>query len=65
MKNRKEIAEVLRDAREAQGLSCYAVAKKSGLSISQVTMLELGDKNYTIDILIKCITGLGMEIDLL
>lgn len=54
---RKVLGERLRAFRESRGISKYGVAKKGDIVINQVTDIEEGGKNYTIDVFLGYITG--------
>ena len=62
-KNKKIIGENLKAIREKKGLTIYKVAKQGNIRIEQVTSIEIGEKNYTIDALIGYILGANISID--
>jgi transcriptional regulator with XRE-family HTH domain len=59
---RKKFGEALKKLREERGLTMYAVAKKGGFNRTQVTFVETGDRNYTIDCLMKYCDGCGLSL---
>lgn len=62
--NRGEIGKAGKKHREAKGVSKYSVAKQTGLSFGQVTDIEQGRKNYTIDSLNLYLGCIGLQIDI-
>ena len=48
-KCRAELGKSIRKRREELGLTWYAVAKRSGLTNTQVKEMETGTRSYTID----------------
>lgn len=59
---RRCLGNRLKDYRLSKGLSGYRVAKNGGLIFNQVTDIEKGEKNYTIDILLRYMKGCGLKI---
>ena len=57
---RKAIGKHLKSARQKKELSSYAVAKMSGISITQLKSIESGNKAYTIDSLLKLQDALNL-----
>ena len=57
-----QVATLLRAEREKRGLSMNAVAERSGLSQSMVSLVEREERNPTLDTLLRMATAL--EIDL-
>lgn len=57
---RETIGEQLKMFRELRGITKYRVAKNGGIYISQVTEVEKGEMNYTIDVFIGYIIGCGL-----
>jgi transcriptional regulator with XRE-family HTH domain len=49
---------------DAKGWTLYAAEKASGLQGAQIKAIEAGDKDYTIDSLVKYCSALGITIDL-
>jgi len=56
------IAERVRDLRVAQGLSLEALAAKSGVSRSMISLVERGESSPTAVVLDKLATGLGVVL---
>jgi transcriptional regulator with XRE-family HTH domain len=60
------IAVRIKEIREEQGLSMRKLAERSGLSQSFISSIEAGQKQPTLDSLLKLSSGLGITlIDLL
>lgn len=49
---------------EVKEWTLYAAEQASGLQGSQIKAIESGDKDYTIDTLVKYCSSLGITIDL-
>jgi transcriptional regulator with XRE-family HTH domain len=58
----QRIAERVRELRAAQGLSLDAVASKSGVSRSMISLIERGESSPTAVVLEKLATGLGVML---
>ena len=58
----ERIAERVRDLRVAQGLSLEALAAKSGVSRSMISLVERGESSPTAVVLDKLATGLGVVL---
>ena len=58
----ERIAERVRDLRVAQGLSLEALATKSGVSRSMISLVERGESSPTAVVLDKLATGLGVVL---
>lgn len=56
------IAERVRELRTARGLSLDALARRSGVSRSMISLIERGESNATAVVLDKLATGLGLSI---
>lgn len=56
------VAALLRAEREKRGLSMNAVAERSGLSQSMVSLVEREERNPTLDTLLRM--AVALEIDL-
>lgn len=54
----------LRKAREAKGLSQYKLAELAGLPRQTIIRIESGQKNTTIDTLIRMASAIGKRIDM-
>ena len=59
---KKAIGDTLKQARKEQGLKQKNVASQTGLGISQVSHIEQGKSNYTIDSFIKICDLLKLKI---
>jgi transcriptional regulator with XRE-family HTH domain len=57
-----EVVRLLKEVREKQGLSMNAVAERSGLSQSMVSLVERDLRNPTLDVLLRIGDALGVEI---
>ena len=62
--NRKRIGQLIADARRKQGLTLRELAELSGVSYQNITKIENGKYNVSIDILNKLCATLGLKIDL-
>lgn len=58
----QRIAERVRDLRAAQGLSLEALAAKSGVSRSMISLIERGESSPTAVVLEKLASGLGVML---
>ncbi|PYM54709.1 MAG: DNA-binding protein, partial [Candidatus Rokuibacteriota bacterium] len=58
----QRIAERVRELRAAQGLSLDAVATKSGVSRSMISLIERGESSPTAVVLEKLAAGLGVML---
>jgi transcriptional regulator with XRE-family HTH domain len=58
----ERIAERVRDLRVSQGLSLEALAAKSGVSRSMISLVERGESSPTAVVLDKLATGLGVVL---
>ena len=58
----ERIAERVRDLRAAQGLSLDALAAKSGVSRSMISLIERGESSPTAVVLEKLAAGLGVML---
>src|SRR3954464_4126570 len=58
----QRIAERARDLRAAQGLSLDALAGKSGVSRSMISLIERGESSPTAVVLEKLAAGLGVTL---
>ena len=58
----QRIAERVREQRAAQGLSLDALAGKSGVSRSMISLIERGESSPTAVVLEKLATGLGVML---
>lgn len=62
--NRKRIGQLIADARRKQGLTLRELAERSGVSYQNITKIENGKYNVSIDILGKLCRALDLKIDL-
>src|SRR4249920_2635918 len=58
----ERIAERVRDLRAGQGLSLDALADKSGVSRSMISLIERGESSPTAVVLEKLAAGLGVML---
>ena len=58
----QRIAERVRELRAAQGLSLDALASKSGVSRSMISLIERGESSPTAVVLEKLAAGLGVTL---
>ena len=56
------VAALLREAREKQGLSMNAVAERAGLSQSMVSLVERELRNPTLDTLLRIAVALDVDL---
>jgi transcriptional regulator with XRE-family HTH domain len=57
-----EVVKLLRKERESRNLSCYAVAQRSGVSQSMLSLVERGLRNPTLELLLKIADGIGIDL---
>ena len=57
-----ETVRLLREAREAKGLSRYAVGKKSGISESMLSLMERGLRNPSMELMLRAADAVGAEL---
>lgn len=62
--NRKRIGTMMAEARRRQGLTVRELAERSGVSYQNITKIENGRYNVSIDILGKLCKALDLKIDL-
>lgn len=62
--NRIRVGAMIAEARKRQGLSVRALAERSGVSYQNITKIENGRYNVSIDILGKLCKALDLKIDL-
>ena len=58
-----KLGQIIRDKREALGLSQIEVAEKAGLDRNYIGMVERGERNPSYLSLIKIAKGLNMTVD--
>lgn len=61
-KSKPTIGQTLRRAREAAGLSWYALAQRSGLSMQHVPRIERGESSPSIATLEKLAEGMNCNL---
>jgi transcriptional regulator with XRE-family HTH domain len=59
---RVEIVRLLRTERERRKLSKYAVAQRSGVSQSMLSLVERGLRNPTLELLLRIADGIGADL---
>ena len=57
------LGQIIREKREALGLTQIEVAEKAGLDRNYIGMVERGERNPSYLSLIKIATGLNMTVD--
>lgn len=62
--NRMRVGALVAEARKKQGLTLRELAELSGVSYQNITKIENGKYNVSIDILNKLCATLGLKIDL-
>jgi transcriptional regulator with XRE-family HTH domain len=60
---RKEIIRLLRQERERRRLSKYAVAQRSGVSESMLSLVERGLRNPTMELMLRVVDGIGVDLE--
>ena len=60
--DRENFGEVLRQAREAQGLTKTELAERSGFTLRAVQYWEQGRKNITLENAVRLLDALGLEL---
>lgn len=58
-----KLGQIIRDKREALGLTQIEVAEKAGLDRNYIGMVERGERNPSYLSLIKIAKGLNMTVD--
>ena len=64
MQNRMRVGAEVADARKRQGLSVRELAERCGVSYQNITKIENGKYNVSIDILGKICSALDLRITL-
>jgi transcriptional regulator with XRE-family HTH domain len=59
---RGEIIRLLRQERERRKLTKYAVAQRSGISESMLSLVERGLRNPTMELLLRMADGIGADL---
>lgn len=58
----RRVAELLREAREVNGLTMTVVAQRAGLSQQMVSYVERGMRQPTLDTLLRLERALGIDL---
>jgi len=53
LEDRKRVSQALKSMRLSKGFTVYRLCKLSGLTHSQISQIESGEKNFTIDSYLK------------
>jgi len=64
IRTRSELGALIRDRRNQRGLSQKELASAAGISQHTVTDIESGKVSPTIDVVLRCLTALGVGIDI-
>jgi transcriptional regulator with XRE-family HTH domain len=59
---RKETIRLLQKERERRKLSNYAVAQRSGVSESMLSLVERGFRNPTMELMLRVTDGIGVDL---
>jgi predicted transcriptional regulator len=59
---RKEVIRLLQRERERRNLSNYAVAQRSGISESMLSLVERGLRNPTMELMLRVADGIGVDL---
>ena len=59
---RADIIRRLKEERERRKLSCYAIAQKTGVSESMLSLVERGLRNPTMELLLRIADGIGANL---
>ena len=59
---REETIRLLRMEREERGLSNYAVAQRTGVSESMLSLVERGLRNPTMELMLRIADGIGADL---
>lgn len=62
-KIRRRIIQQLKEARQARGLSLRDMERLSGIDNSNLSSMEQGKRNLSLDTLIKLTAALGLRIE--
>lgn len=60
----KRIGNAIREQRHSQGLDQVALAKAANIAIRTLSQMEAGKPTLRLDVLLRTLDALGMEIDL-
>ena len=57
-----EIIRLLREERKQHGLSNYAVAQRSGVSQSMISLVDRGLRNPSMELILRIADGIGADL---
>jgi transcriptional regulator with XRE-family HTH domain len=57
-----EVIRLLREKRKRRRLSNYAVSQRSGVSQSMLSLVERGQRNPTLELLLRIADGIGADL---
>ena len=57
-----QVLRLLREQREKQGLSIYAVAQRSGLSPQAISYAERGEKRPSFETVLRIASAIGIDL---
>jgi transcriptional regulator with XRE-family HTH domain len=57
-----EVIRLLREKRKGRRLSNYAVSQRSGVSQSMLSLVERGQRNPTLELLLRIADGIGTDL---
>ena len=60
-----DIIRLLRTERERRQLSKYAVAQRSGVSQSMLSLVERGLRNPTMELMLRIADGVGVDLSVI
>ncbi len=58
----EEVVRLLREERQRRKLSNYAVAQRSGVSESMLSLVERGLRNPTLELMLRVADGIGANL---
>jgi HTH-type transcriptional regulator / antitoxin HipB len=64
IRTRAELGALIRDQRNERRLSQKELASEAGVSQHTITDIESGKVSPTIDVVLRCLTALGVGIDI-
>jgi transcriptional regulator with XRE-family HTH domain len=59
---RADIVRLLQEERKRRKLSCYAVAQKTGVSESMLSLVERGKRNPTLELILRIADGIEADL---
>ena len=62
---RAEIVRLMRDERLRQKLSKYELSQRTGVSQSMLSLVERGQRNPTLELMLRVADGMGVDLDVL